>query len=79
METLTVRISRAAHLTLRELSDEANEPMTVVLERAVEAYRRLMFLNGLNADFAALKSDPKAWAEEEEERAAWETTLADNF
>ena len=33
----------------------------------------------LNEDFAALRADPKAWQEEQEERALWEKSLADGL
>jgi hypothetical protein len=79
METLTVRISRSAHAVLRELSEEVDEPMTEVLSKAIEAYRRQRFLDALNADFAALRADPDAWAEEQQDRAAWDATLADGL
>ncbi len=79
MESLTVRISRSAHTTLRALADEAGESMTVVLDKAVEAYRRECFLAGLNADFAALREVPAAWQDELAERALWDSTVADGI
>ncbi|WP_406698171.1 toxin-antitoxin system protein [Singulisphaera sp. Ch08] len=53
--------------------------MTEVLGKAIEEYRKKRFLEGLNADFAALREAPAAWAEEQEERAAWDATLADGL
>jgi hypothetical protein len=79
METLTVRISRSAHAILRALSEEVDEPMTEILDKAIQEYRRNRFLEGLNADFAALRANPDAWAGEQEERAAWDVTLADGL
>jgi len=79
METLTVRISRTAHAILRALSEEVDEPMTEILDKAIQDYRRKRFLDGLNTDFEALKKDAGAWAEEQQERAAWDTTLADGL
>ncbi len=40
---------------------------------------RQRFLEGVNADFAALRNDPAAWQEELAERAAWDCTLADDL
>jgi hypothetical protein len=77
--SLTVRISRTAHATLRELAARADESMTEVLEKAIEAYRRNQFLNDLNASFEALRADPAAWADEQREREAWDATLADDL
>ncbi len=51
--------------------------MFSVLERAIEAYWRQVFLDALNADFAALRADADAWSAEMEERAEWDVTLGD--
>jgi hypothetical protein len=77
--TLTVRINSSAYAVLRTLAEEADESMTKVLDKAIEAYRRQRFLDGLNADFAALRSDRGAWKEEQAERAAWDATLSDGL
>ena len=42
-------------------------------------YRRKIFLESLNADFAALRADPKEWASELAERAPWDSTNADGL
>jgi predicted transcriptional regulator len=78
-ETLTVRISRSAHAALRSLAEETDESMTEVLDKAIEAYRRASFLAGLNGDFAALRQNRTAWEEEQQERRAWNVTLADGL
>lgn len=62
---------------LTELAKAMGEPMEMVLEHAVEDYRRRDFLDDLNADFAALRNDPWAREEEQRERKAWDVTLAD--
>ncbi|MCI0438894.1 MAG: toxin-antitoxin system protein [Chloroflexi bacterium] len=73
MASTTVRISEESRETLRQLSEELDEPMQKVLDRALEAYRRRVLLEKANEAFAALRADPKAWAEEERERAEWRT------
>jgi hypothetical protein len=45
---------------------------------AGEAERRA-FIKGVVSDFAALRSDPKAWAEELAERQAWDATSSDGL
>jgi hypothetical protein len=45
----------------------------------MELYYRDCFLHSANEDFAALKSDPKAWREELRERELWELTLVDGL
>jgi len=49
------------------------------MSEAVELYRRQLFLEKVNAAFAALKTDPQAWKEEQEERAAWDAALLDGL
>jgi hypothetical protein len=53
--------------------------MSAVLDKVLEYYRREKFLRGANADFAALKRDPKVWDEELAERTLWEQTLVDGL
>ena len=59
----TVRISNAARKRLKYLSLRIREPMLKVLDKA----------------YATLRSDKKAWQQEQEERAAWDTTLTDGI
>ena len=64
---------------LRALASENDESMTEILDKAIEAYRRQQFLAGLNSDFAALRSKPAAWEEEQTERRKWDVTLSDGL
>lgn len=79
MASLTVRISRTSHQLLQDLAARSGRTMQAVLDDALEAYRRQCFLEGLAADFAALRADPAAWAEEESERAVWDAALLDGL
>jgi hypothetical protein len=79
MATENVRIRAPAHAKLKELAEQSGETMTDVLDRAIDAYHRQAFLEGLNRDFAALQADAKAWQAELDERAAWDATLADDL
>jgi hypothetical protein len=73
----TVRISARTRATLRALSRHFGKTMQDLLDAAVEAYRRRLFLEETNAAFARLRLDPEDWAAVGEERAAWEPSLAD--
>jgi hypothetical protein len=53
--------------------------MQAVLDEAIEHYQRDKFLDDVNAAFANLRSDPKAWKEEQAERALWDKTLTDGL
>lgn len=75
----TVRIDPVAHAMLSEIARAKHVSLVDALSRAVEAYRREVFLEGLADDFATLRSDTKRWAAEESERAAWDTANADGL
>ena len=79
MSTPAICISEASHRILKELAEQTGQPMTDVLDKALDAYRRQVFFEGLKADYAALRSDPEAWAEELAERKLWEATLMDGL
>jgi predicted DNA-binding protein len=78
-ESPNIRISPYTKSALRELAKSQGKPMQTILDEAVEQYRRDRFLDQVNAAFAALKSDPKAWKEELDERALWDQTLSDGL
>jgi predicted transcriptional regulator len=75
----TVRIDPAAHAALTEIARAKHISLTEALTRAVETYRREVFLEAVAAGFAALRQDEAAWAEERGERDLWDTTLADGL
>ena len=74
-----VRISEQTHQTLRDLARADHDSMQSVLDKAVEEYRRRRFLEDVNAAYAALREDPEAWKEVEEEHSAWDVTLGDGL
>ena len=74
MQTQTVIISESAHQLLQHLADLEKTSTEVVLDRALEVYRREVFLRQANVAFADLKSDEEAWREELEERELWDNT-----
>jgi len=53
--------------------------MQSILEDAIERYRRERFLLAANADFAALRSDGKAWNQELHDRELWRRTVSDGI
>jgi len=79
MSTATIPISTPARNQLRDLATRLGKPMQAVLEEALELYRRRCFLDEVNAAYGALRQDPEAWAEIVEERALWDSTLADGL
>jgi len=79
MSAPTVRISEASHRVLKELADQTGQTMMDVLDKALDAYRRKVFFEQLNAGYAALRADPKDWAALEAERKLWDATLMDGL
>ena len=79
MSSATVRISDQSKNTLREISEESGESMQAIVDKAIEEYRRKRFLEAVNADYAALRADPEAWAEHQKELALWDCTLMDGL
>jgi len=79
MPSTTIRISPETLHSLRELAQQLGEPMQRILAHAVEGYRRHHLLERTNHAYDALRSDPEAWQEEEEERQAWDISLSDDL
>lgn len=79
MSGTTVRIAETTRDKLRDIAAREKKPMHVILDRAIEDYRRKCFLEEANRAYAALRQDASAWQAEQEERKAWDTTLGDGL
>jgi hypothetical protein len=79
MSTPTIPISETSQRLLSELAARTGESASNVLDKALDAYRRKLFFEELNAGYAELRADPKAWAEHEAERKLWDATLMDGL
>ncbi len=75
----TIRISDSARGTLRELARTEGKSMLALIDEAVEALRRQRFLEQVNAAYATLRNDPRAWEAVEAERRQWDVTLTDGL
>ena len=53
--------------------------MQALLEEAIETLRRKRFLEQVNAAYASLRRDVKAWEAVERERREWDQTLLDGL
>ncbi len=72
-------IDSASHAALAEIAKAKGLTKTEVLARALEKYRREVFLEGVADDFAAIAADPVQWAEEVEERELFDGALRDRL
>jgi hypothetical protein len=79
MSILTVSISEPSQVILKELAEQTGQSMEDVLDKALEAYRRKLFFEQMNAGYAEQQADPKAWAEHLTDRKQWNATLADGL
>src|SRR6218665_2717884 len=79
MASETVRIKPDTHAKLTELAKAAGESLTDTLERAVETLRRQKVLEAVNAGYADLRRDKKAWNAWQAELAAWDQTTSDGL
>ena len=77
MPESTVSISQTARETLLQLAEASGESVQAILDKAIENYRRTVFLTNANLAFATLKANKAAWQEELEERQGWDFTLGD--
>jgi hypothetical protein len=72
-----LRVNESTHAAIRNLAQESGESMQSIVEKAIERYKREMFLESLNQDFKRLRENEEAWNKELEERRLWENTLTD--
>jgi predicted transcriptional regulator len=79
MQSSTVTISSTSHHILQELAARTGESMETILEKAIEQYRRQIFLLQANQAYIALRNNPQEWEAELEERKAWDITLGDGL
>jgi hypothetical protein len=79
MTTTTVRLRAASHKALKEISEITGQSLQDALDRAIEDLRRKVYLEGLSADYAALRADPKAWQAHQQESSVWDATNADGL
>lgn len=79
MTASTVHVTEDTHRVLQMLCQQTGRSVSEILDKAVEEYRRKVFFEGVDRDFAALKADPEAWADELEERRLFENTLMDGL
>jgi len=75
--TGTMRVTRQALETIRYLASVTGQKHQDVVDSAIEAYRRQVFLKQSNEAFANLRTNEEAWTQEASERAAWDSTLRD--
>jgi hypothetical protein len=79
MSEPTVPISEASYRLLKDLAEETGQATIDVLDKALDAYRRKLFFEQMNAGYAELRANPVAWGEHLAERKLWDATLMDGL
>jgi hypothetical protein len=79
MPATTIRIRDKSHRALKEMAALTGQSLQDALDQAIEERRRKLYLEGVNADYAAMKRNPKAWADFKKETAAWDVTNLDGM
>jgi hypothetical protein len=72
---LTIDISETTHKTLLQLAQTSGDDFTTVMDRAVENYRRHVFLIQADRAFTALRQNEELWQDEIAERQSWDVTV----
>jgi len=75
MPSTTVRIKRQTKRALDQIANQTGQKTQDILDNAIEAYRRRIFLDQANRAYATLRQDDARWAEEIAERRAWDARL----
>ena len=79
MESKSIRVSKKTYDRLRDLAAESGTTMKAILDEAIKDYDEKEYWEQYYADYAALKADPQAWAEYQEELRLWDCTLMDGL
>jgi hypothetical protein len=77
MSELTIDISETTHNTLLHLAQTSGDDLVTIMDRAVENYRRYIFLVQADRSFTKLRQNEELWHEEIAERQMWDLTIAD--
>lgn len=76
-DTTTIRVSRELYNTVKTIARQQNENIQDVIEHAVKDYKKKKFFREMDEAYSRLRADRQAWAEENEEREAWDAALLD--
>lgn len=75
----TIEVTEVTRARLHDLAIAIGEPEGVIVEKAIERYRRETLLEATNAAYAALRADPAAWEGYQDELAEWDGVVADGL
>jgi hypothetical protein len=79
MSVANVAISETARQVLKDLARKTGQTELDILDKALDAYSRKLFLEQVNAGYAELQADSGAWSEHLGERKLWDATAMDGL
>ena len=79
MASTSVRVDGSLRDQLKSTAARTGQSIADVIRHSLELYRAELFFDEVDAAYARLQADPKAWAEELEERRLSENTLMDDL
>lgn len=79
MSSSTIRIRPGSHRMLKEIAMLTGKSLQDALEEVLEDRRRRIYLEEVDADYAALKRNSKAYAEFKKEAEVWDKTNLDGL
>jgi hypothetical protein len=79
MPELKINMSETTHHTLLNLANSSGDTIQEILDKAIENYRRQLFLTQANESFLTLRNNETLWQEEIAEREVWDQALADGI
>lgn len=74
----TIRVSERTRDRFARLAAATGRPMTELVDDAANALERKVFFEQLASGYDALRADPRAWSEVEDERAHESHALRDH-
>ena len=73
----TIRVSTRTRDRIASIAHASGEPMTAVVDEALDALERRRFFEDFNARYEELREDAPTWGEVESERAVESGSLRD--
>jgi hypothetical protein len=77
MSSTTIRIRVTSHRNLKEIAASSGQSLQDALDQAIEERHRALYLEGVNADYAALSR--KAHSDFKKETDAWDVANLDGL
>lgn len=79
MTSTTVRVDLRTRDRINALAEAAGISSSELLARALATYEERAFWSEYQSAVADLRTDPEAWAAEQDERAAWDRAVGDGL